>query len=255
MQIIHCSPYRDADGKPRKDVKKEAALALGPKWMDILKAEDAVIETLGDNIDDEYTFICNANLLGDGPDADAILVGPNGVWVMEFIPGKGMYKAEGERWFVYDNKKMDYQLVDPNPIVAARDNANGLYDYLHSKDLPIPWVNPVLILTASDVTLNAEDTAATFLKPDEVQQFAMQDVCNLEPVMDDTDAAMIVETLRPFFGAPPPPAVALDEDREVPTTFLGMTTTQWVIIFVLALLNICVLGGFAAFVIFNSSQP
>lgn len=255
MQVIHCSPYRDADGHPRRDVSKEAAQAFGPKWKEILKSENAVAGTLGGYLDDRYTLICNAPLLEDGPDADGILVGPNGVWVLEFVHGKGMYKAEGERWFVYDNKKMDYQPVEPNPIVSARDNANGLYDYLHSKDLPIPWVNPVLVLTGPDITLNADDAAVVFFKSGEAQQFAVQDVNSLDPVMDETDTAMIVEVLRPFFGAAPAAeesGEAEEESKETPSTFLGMTTTQWVIIFGLALLNLCVLGIFAAIVIYNS---
>ena len=81
MQIIHCSPYRDAEGKPRMDKKKTAAKALGPNWLEMLQAEDGVLETFSNQLDDDFYAICNVLLLEEGPGAGMLLFGPTGVWV------------------------------------------------------------------------------------------------------------------------------------------------------------------------------
>jgi Nuclease-related domain len=248
MQIFHCSPYRNAEGKPRTDVKKEAAKALGANWLEIFQTEDDVIDTLANFLDDDYILFTNIQLLEDGPDADMLLFGPTGVWTMEFIHSDGEYKAEGDTWLRLNTETNDYEPVAGSPIVTARDNAAAVYEYLHSKDLPVPWVNPVFVLTQKNVTAYTENTAIATVRPGEVEQFAQQDIMALDPVMDETDIQQVFQALKPFANAPS----SLAEDAAGgPKKLLGMSTAQWVIILALALLNVCVLGGFAWYVLAN----
>lgn len=244
MQITHCSPYRDADGRPRTDArtKKEAPLALGADWLDQLAAEDAIIENFGDHLDDDYVMVCNATLLEDGPDADMLLVGPNGVWAFEFVHEPGSYQAEDDKWLALSKETAEYEPVEPSPIATARDNASAVYDYLHSKDLPVPWVNPILLLTRPEINFYSDGAVANIIKPDEITNFILQEVRDLDAVMDETDVAQIVTALRPFFTQTPDTQEA---DPTAPKTLMGMTTGQWIFIMVLAFLNLLVLGGFA----------
>lgn len=246
MQVLHCAPYRDSDGKPHAASAAQAVEALGPNWTDLLEAEDSVIETFANHLDDDYVLICNAMLLEGGPDADMILVGPNGVWVVEFVHGSGDFKASGENWLAYDSNKKDYSPADPNPLAAARDNASVIYEHLHSQDLPVPWVNPVVILTdPHNINVYSESPTVAIIRREEVYQFVNQDVRDLDPVMDEADVAAITEVLRPFFTASAIIEAAGAEEKEVPTRFLGMSSVQWAIILTLAVLDICVLGSFA----------
>lgn len=252
MQVLHCAPYRDGDGKPHWDGKQYALDTLGPNWMERLEAEDAVIETLGNHLDDDYTLICNALLLDSGPDADMILVGPNGVWAVEFLHDSGDFKASGENWLAYDSNKKDYSPASPNPVAAARDNASVIYEHLHAQDLPVPWVNGVVILTDPNINVYSESSAVGIIRREEVFQFVNQDVRDLDPVMDETDVTAIVESLRPYFTASAAIAASSAKAREAPKHFLGLSSVQWVIVLLLALLNICVLGGFA-WLVFNGT--
>lgn len=248
MQIFHCSPYRTAEGKPRADLKKEAVKALGPNWQEHFQAEDAVIETFANHLDDDYIMLVNLQLLEDGPDADLLLFGPNGVWAMEFLHAEGEYKAQGDEWLHYDETANDYVPVAQNPLTAARDNAGAVYEYLHSKDLPVPWVNPVFILTQPNITAYTDNTAIATIHPGEVEQFVQNDILELEPVMDETDVQQVYTVLRPFTNAP---ALASKSSSDGAKKLWGMTTRQWIVIVLLALLNVCVLGGFAAYVFMN----
>src|SRR5260221_72749 len=110
MQITHCSPYRDAEGRPRTDArtKKEAPLALGPDWQEKFAAEDGIIDIFGNHLDDDYVLICNAMLLEDGPDADLLLVGPNGVWAFEFVHEAGSFQAEDDKWLALSVATSEY---------------------------------------------------------------------------------------------------------------------------------------------------
>lgn len=252
MQITHCSPYRDADGRPKTDArtKKEAPLALGADWQEKLATEDAIVDIFGDRLDDDYVMICNPQLLEDSSDADLVLVGPNGVWVFEFVHTPGSFQAEDDKWLALSPATSDYEPVEPSPIAVARDNATAVHDYLHSKDLPVPWVNPILLLTRPDVNFYSDGAVANIIKHDEIANFVKQEVRDLDPVMDETDVAQIVTTLRPFFSTSP---TGTEADPSAPKTLMGMTTLQWIVIMALGLLNLLVLGGFAWLLFSNYS--
>lgn len=250
MQIIHCSPYRNAEGRPRTDLRREAAKALGPNWTSQLQTEDSIIDLFANHLDDDYFLLANLPLLENGPDADIVLFGPNGVWVMEFIHTDGEYKATLEQWLKYNSQANGFEPQDYNPVTAARDNAGAVYEFLHSKDLPVPWVNPVLILTHPNITVYNESSALATVKSDEIEQFARQDMVELDAVMDETDVQQVFTTLRPF-AVSLPAAASEEEDGGKRKRLFGMTTGQWMVVMVLALLNLCVLGGFAAYLFMN----
>lgn len=250
MQVLHCAPYRDAEGKPHWEMRQHALDTLGPDWTRALESEDTVIEILANHLDDDYTLICNALLLEDGPDADLILVGPNGVWAGEFVHLSGDFKASGENWLAYDSARKDYTPAEPNPIATARANAGVIHEYLHSKDLPVPWVNPVVFLTdPHNINVYGESPAVAIIRREEIYQFVTQEVRDLDPVMDEADVAAIVEVLRPYFTASAAVEAARTDVKEPPKHFLGMSSVQWAILLALALADICVLGGFAWYVL------
>lgn len=243
MQIVHCSPYRDAEGRPRTDARtrRDASDRLGADWQDQLASEDTVIGLFGDHLDDDYVLVCNVALLEDSPDADMLLVGPNGVWAFEFVHSSGSYQAEADKWLVLSSVTSEYEPVEPSPIAVARDNSAAVFDFLHSKDLPVPWVNPIVILTKPDANFYSDGAVANIVKLDEITQFVIQDVRDLEAVMDETDVEAVVSVLRPFFTTPSAePAQAAGGGR----TVMGMTTAQWLIILGLALANLLLIGGF-----------
>jgi hypothetical protein len=245
MQVLHCAPYRDSDGKPHWDAKQYALDTLGPNWMELIDAEDAIIETLSRHLDDDYHLVCNAVLLESGPDADMILVGPNGVWAIEFMHHPGDFKASHDDWLAYDSTRKDYSPSTPDPLAAARDNAGAVYELLHSQNLPVPWVNPVVILTDPSINVYSESPTVAIIRREEVYQFVNTDVRDLDPVMDEADVAAIVQALRPYFSASAVLAPASVPVKEVPKQLLGMSSRQWAMILLLAILNICVLIGFA----------
>ena len=249
MQIIYCSPYRTSEGKPRAEMRKAATKALGPDWLDKLQAEDSVIEVFNENLDDDYHLIVNVLLLEGGPDADLLLIGPNGVWAAELVHGGGEFKAEGDQWLVHNPQSNEYEPAKSNPVAAVKDNAGAIYEYLHSKELSVPWVNPLIILTDPTLNVFSEGSAISIVKKEDVYQFVTQDVRDLEAIMDETDVQLVVSTFKPFFGSQT--ALADDGAPLGPKRFMGMSTVQWLVIIGLALMNICVLGGFAWYVLSN----
>lgn len=243
MQIIYCSPFRDAEGRPDPRAKKEAQAALGTDWLEKLGTEDKVVDIFGDHLDDDYILVLNAQFLDSDSDADMLLVGPNGVWVFEFIHERGSFQVDDDQWMRLSEISVEYEPVVPNPLMVARDNGAAIYEYLHSKDLPVPWVNPILIVTNPDANFFSNSSAVTVLQLEQVTQFVTQDVRDLEQVMDETDVEQIVAAVKPFFTTPTRTSSA--SDRPTSKLLMGMTAGQWIFILFLALLNILVLGGFA----------
>ena len=230
------------------DKKKAAAKALGSNWLEMLQAEDGVLETFSNQLDDDFYAICNVLLLEEGPGAGMLLFGPTGVWVFEFVHQAGSFKAEGDQWSALDEKTTEYQPVEPNPILAARDNATAVYEYLHSKSLPVPWVNPVLLLTNPDVSFTNTGAVATPVRSDEVFQFIVQEVRALETLMDENDLAQVYKVFQPFIGSNTTPGEGV---KPKATHFLGMTAMQWTVILSVIVVNLCLIVSFVWWYVSN----
>jgi hypothetical protein len=63
-----------------------------------LKGEQQVAQTLKANLNDDYCLINDAHFGGDYGDIDHILLGPNGVFVIETKNWRGKVTCNGDEW-------------------------------------------------------------------------------------------------------------------------------------------------------------
>lgn len=245
MRTIHRSPFRDAQGKIARGGAQQA---LGPKWKHVVESEDRAAREIGAVLDDRFVMIRNTQLPEVGV-VDMILVGPTGISTLALHHAAGMYKAESELWLRYDTQRMQFVREPRNPIQQARQAAAQLRDYLRARDLPVPWVNAALVVTNPETRVTLEGPAVTVYGANEIGSFASVDILGQEIVMDDEDVDTVVDVIleRGGGGSAQPSAA-----RDVPGRrgeFIGMTRPQLALLAVLALLNLCVLGGFLLLVV------
>lgn len=240
MQIVHCSKFRDREGNLLPEARKEAPMALGPGWKAMMEAEDFVAQGLAQYLDDAYVLLRNVTPPGLTHDADLIIVGPTGLWAVEVAYLKGLFKVDGVNWMSYTSK-LEFEKVEPNLASQVRENAQAIFDFLREKKFSVPWVNPVIMLANSQIDVRTEEAAVAIIRPDGIEQYIAENILPAEPVFNPDEAINVAEAIIAL-GEPDEESQA---DAKKPSRFLGMTRSQLVVIVILALIDICVLGGFA----------
>lgn len=246
MQIVNLSPFRDARGKLNSGAQQEAR-QRGAEWLAAMRGQEAVVQALAEPLDDSFALLLNGLLPQSDLELDLVLVGPNGVWVLQTVHAPGMYTIEGDNWMAYDTAQLQFAPVEQNPVRQAREGSMRLYEHLHEKDWPVPWINSLLVVTSRDVNIRAKDSAVAILQLDRIPRYVTQDILALEPVMDSADVREVVSVLTAYLSASQPAA-----EGERASRFLGMTRAQWLIVVLMALMNVCVLCGFAFIVLRGS---
>lgn len=248
MHVFHYSPYRDSNGKIQSGAAKAA---LGSDWKDILKAEDSAVATIDTELDERFTLLRNVDLPLVGP-IGMIIVGPTGVHTIANYHAAGMFKAEGHAWLEYDRTQMQFARSADNPIETARAAASYLRELLHTRGLPVPSVEATVLLTNPRTQLTLEGPAVNTVTPKDVGRFATSTILGREVIMDAEDVQAAVDIIREHAVAPEAPADESTSESDSPPSGLvlfGMNRRQLTLLAVMALLDLCVLGGFALVVL------
>ncbi len=106
------------------------------------KGEQRVVTVLQRRLNHRWVLFRNVVLPGRQDDIDAILIGPNGVYVLEIKAFSGYHRNIGDRWqrrygFIWRD-------LSRNPSRQALGNAHRLHDYLQQCDVKI-WVEPRVV--------------------------------------------------------------------------------------------------------------
>lgn len=240
MQIVHCSPFRNETGQLLRGARKEAAQSLGPDWKSILDGEDQAAKTLANALDDSYVLIRNLGLPGLDHDADLILVGATGLWAIEVTNLGGLHKAEGAHWLAFNPGAVAFEPVEPNLVERARQSGSAIYTYLHRQNMPVPWVNPLLLCINPKMDVRVEDTPVAVLNRADIPGFIANSAKAFEQILNVDDVKTVSESLLTLSQTP---TAKVRRPKRLPT--LGMTRPELMVIGLLALMNVCLLGGFA----------
>lgn len=147
-----------------------------------LEAEKLVTQSLS-TLDDSYFLINDIKLPGSYGNIDHIVLGPNGVFVIETKNYRGQIICKGDEWIrryagglkigmwgLYWRADKDYDLESPSKQVKR--NAVKVKQIIESsqvfkKPLNI-WVEGIVVFTNSDTDLKLTNAAVPILKIDEL---------------------------------------------------------------------------------------
>lgn len=148
-------------------------------WRSGLTGQHRVEESLA-NLDDRYTLINNMSLPFKKFDMDHILVGPNGIFLIETKNYKGEITCVGDRW--------EYQKVGRNgglyrghinnPSKQLKRSIWELKSYLDKKSKKILqqsvfpyWIQGVLVFTNKEAVLRTRDETVVVVYIDQLPGF------------------------------------------------------------------------------------
>jgi hypothetical protein len=125
------------------------------------QGEKAVITTLTKSLDDDYCLMNGVYLKGQGGDIDHIILGPNGVYVLETKNWSGKILCTGDQW------QRPGKQVKGNPSLQVKRNTQAIKKLIGAthafRELKI-WVEGIIIFTNSYADLNVNNPTVTILK-------------------------------------------------------------------------------------------
>jgi len=277
MRVIERSEFRDEDGKITLQNRVRGSLRFGLSWYGVMQAQQAVSERLNKSLSNDYHLLRNILIPGTGVITSLILVGPQGVYAILPSPTGGVFRAKDDEWMTHSGGH--FRPARPNLQQSALTAADLLLTYFHGLGYDLPQVEPVLMFTNPRAHVDTVHPRARIVLADALEHFAAN-LREQPPIMDREDGQLLIEALlhppQPKVEevlAPPPPrplppsAVApaaagpfqLDE-REAPPPprprrRRGLRRREILLLGAMLLMEVCILGAFAAIILVPDLLP
>ncbi len=134
-----------------------------------ITGEQTVINTLK-NLDDSFYLINDITLQQPYGNIDHILLGPNGIFVIETKNYKGNIECNGDEWHrSYESRKGPKDFTMNSPSKQVKRNAVGLRNFLSNaadimKNKPYLFINGILVFTDPDINLKLNNPTVPVLE-------------------------------------------------------------------------------------------
>lgn len=139
-------------------------------WFVGKRGEAAVSEALKD-LPNEYVLL-NDLMLPDGRgNIDHLVMGPNGLFVIETKNYSTFVKCIGDDWFVNGKKIRSLSKQAKRNAVAVRENLVGVFKDQGSR---LPYVIPLLVFVDGKSRLSLNDPAIHVLRSSELARFIVR---------------------------------------------------------------------------------
>lgn len=150
-------------------------------WSMGSRGEDRVVDALK-GLGDEYLILNSVIIPPNRGDADHILLGPNGIFVIETKNITGTVKCDGDDWtrFKKGKKGFSYPIDIGNPSKQVKRNAKSLKDLILKHEFevfasgaPHIWVHGIVAFTNDHVKLEVKNPTTSVLKLPELKDFIL----------------------------------------------------------------------------------
>ncbi len=158
---------------------------------------ESIIEKELRGLDDSYCMISRIVIPPNRGDTDYIILGPNGIFVMESKHYGGEISCNGDLWSRYKIGKggRRYELKIGSPSNQVKRNAKVLKDFIleHKKEIFKEnmhhlWINGIVVFTNKNAGLKIENPTVDIMKVDELYglirdkddvKFSAEEICNI----------------------------------------------------------------------------
>ncbi len=292
MKRIECSPYRDDQGQINLEQRIRGTLQNGLSWYGEMQAIDTAVRRLDRVLGDEHIALTSVPIPGRGFTVPLLIISPQGVRAVLPTAVQGVFRAKGDEWLKFGGgTSRKFTEAKPNLQMKVLELSQTVLSYLRNYGFGLPEVEGVLIFTNPRTHVETSNTPARIVLADAVQRFGAN-LLQFQAIMDRDDVRDIVEALTHPVDAPveaeaevepqprpqPRPARPIDlpEPSRVDSEALihgeaaalsprqqrslrslrgkrfGFSRKQWIVLGLMALLDILVIGIFAILVLSDS---
>lgn len=140
-----------------------------------LQGEQITIEAL-QNLSDSYYLINDVNLPKGYGNIDHVVLGSNGIFIMETKNFEGEIRCEGDIWYQYkDTWKIPEEHEIKSPSKQVKGNALKLKQYIESKNIFSKslrlWVEGIVVFTHDNVILRWDNPTVPVLKVNQLCKY------------------------------------------------------------------------------------
>ncbi len=265
MKINEYSPYLDEKGEISLVERIRNTVRFGSSWYTDQQAQDTITNRLQMALDDSFILLRNLTLEGLEVPIPLILVGSTGVHVIYPSSLKGIYQVNADQWRLMDAGSKRFKLARPNLINRALLLSRAVERHLERCGYQPPLVEPLIIFTDPGMHVETKRPAVRTVMVDALDRFA-SGLAQQEGIVSPENVRKTVKLLV----NPPPDLIGAgertEEDRllqkaltsrsagtgpggtpEIEVPFLGpisFSSRQWIVLGVLAFLNVVLLTVF-----------
>ena len=292
MKRIECSPFRDDQGQISLEQRVRGTFQYGLSWYGEMQAIDTAARKLEKVLGKEHTSLTSVTLPGTDITIPLLVLSPQGVRAFLPTPVQGVFRAKGDEWLKFGGgTSRRFTEAKPNLQWKVLEMAQSVLDYLRQKGYALPEVEAILVFTNPRTHVETSNTPARIVLADAIDRFAAN-MLQFQPIMDQGDIHDLVQAItnpvdaqaeaEPEPEAPPQsrsrPARPIDlpeasrvnsealiqgeasalsprQQRSLasikPKRF-PFTRKQWILLGLMALLDILVVGIFAILVLSDS---
>jgi Nuclease-related domain len=164
----------------------KASVRRWARWFLGRKGESAVTETLK-SLPDDYVVLNDIVLPDRKGNVDHVLIGPNGVFVIETKNYSGFVRCEEDEWFMNGHRIRSLTKQAKRNSMAVRGYIASLFPGPQSK---VPYIVPLLVFVSSHTRLELFKPTVCVLKVNELVEF-IRDRETKRVITDDEKRAMV----------------------------------------------------------------
>ena len=164
----------------------KASVRRWSRWSVGKNGESKVTEALK-SLPDEYVVLNDIVLPDRKGNVDHLLIGPNGVFVIETKNYSGFVKCEEEQWFVNGHRIRSLSKQAKRNTMAVRGYIASLFPGQQTR---VPYVVPLLVFVSRSTRLKLFKPTVCVLKPNELVEF-IRDREITRAITEDEKRAMV----------------------------------------------------------------
>lgn len=266
MKTLDFSPIPFDGGKLSLRERLRGISRFGFSWVSEMKSQEVVIEILGRLLDNRFTMLRNVPLPEGEVTIPLILLGPQGVVVINNSPLRGIYRAVSDSWEVMDSRLRNFKATRPNLITGTLKMTSAFNNFLEQEGYTLE-TDGILVFTDPGIHVNATHSDVRIILMDAVERFGTRLLLN-RSVMDADDVRSITHSLEVALRPKEEPAL---ETKTVPhhqvaqnvdAGFLqaiaplqkraNFSRRQWVLLGAFVVMDILVLVLFLIFILWTA---
>ncbi len=157
--------------KHRKTNKKDNP---GSSWVKGLEGENIVLNYLNTLPRDYYVFH-DVTLPDKQGNIDDVIIGPNGLFIIETKNYNGKYRINGDQWYYYNNKTHKHELAKYNPVLQLMRNTIDLKNFLETQGIFTSKIsfNPIIAFIKFNFEISRKSSDYEILLPEELTNFIL----------------------------------------------------------------------------------
>lgn len=172
MKIADRTPYRQENGQIDIAGRIQGMLKFGMAWYDLIRTQDDVTAILEKVLDQKYILLRNITLPDTEIDLPMVLIGPPGIFLINVINDRGVYRARDDEWGMISGEKFVPAKINQVQRTSKLGRVLQIYIERAGYKNQVP-VEPILLSANPGMHIESVRPVVRVVMSDALERFAM----------------------------------------------------------------------------------